>query len=78
MASAVLRLLQDRSRLEWFNNSGDLLGLVPDDNDRLSRLERFASTNNMLHKGASASAVKHFRHAGLQPRAFAGRQNHYA
>jgi len=30
---AVLRLLQDRGgvRLEWFNNSGDLLGLVPDE-----------------------------------------------
>ena len=78
VARAVLRLLQDCSRLEGFNNSGDLLGLVADDNDCFSRLERFASAKNMLHQRASAGAVQHLRHAGLQPRAFPGCQNHNA
>ena len=41
-----------------------------------ARLQRFASPHNLLDQRSSTGAVQHLCQTGLQPRAFAGRENH--
>jgi hypothetical protein len=70
MASAVLRLLENRNSAERLDQSGYLLRLMADDDHGRSWLQRRAGVHNVLDKRSSSRAMKNFRQAGFQPCAF--------
>ena len=76
MTGAVLRPLQHGERPARRDNRCDLFRLVADYHHGFARLQRFASPHNLLDQRSSTGAVQHLCQTGLQPRAFAGRENH--
>src|SRR6195256_2315500 len=76
MARAALRLLQRRLHTEWRDRSSYVLGLMTDDRNHFTRLERLARAHDVLEQRTPTGAMQHFRQGGFQPRALACSQDH--
>ncbi len=72
MARAALRILHHRFRAKRLDNRGNRLGLMSNNDDDLSRLQRLASPHDMLDQRAPARAMQHLGHVGFEARAFPG------
>lgn len=71
VASTVLRLLQDGFDVERFDGGGNLFGLVANDGNYFSCMERQASADDVIHEGAATGVVQDFGEAGFEAGAFA-------
>jgi hypothetical protein len=76
VARPALRLLQYRFDAERRDDSAHVIGLVPYNRHDFARLDRLASSRNVLDERPAACAVQHFCQRGFQPSPFARRQNH--
>ena len=72
---AALRLLQDGADTERLEHGGYLVGLMADDGNDRTRLERLAGAHDVFDQGAAAGTVQHFGQIGAQARALARRQD---
>ncbi len=75
VSGSVLRVLQDAFGIPGFDDSHDLFGLMPYDDNRLFRSEWGASAQHVLDQRAASGAVQHFRKTRLEPRTFSGGQD---
>ena len=78
MPGSMLRLLQDGLCTQGLNYRPDLLRLMTDDDNRLLRAQRHASSHDVLDERPPPGAVQYLREARFQTCAFARSENDHS
>src|SRR3977135_1196563 len=77
MARAAMGWLRPRLHPGWRAPGRYVLGLMTDDRNHFTRLERLARAHDVFNQRTPTGAMQHLRQGGFQSRALACSQDHY-